>query len=77
MIAKKKPNAKHKEGWKKPLEDKLMINVDVAFDVDSARVIIRDYTGQCIAAAQGFLPHVVDAPMAEAYAFREGLVLAQ
>jgi ribonuclease HI len=63
------------------LEGKLMINIDAAFDVDSGRgatgVVIRDYTGHCIAASQLFLPHVVDAPMAEAYALREGLVLAQ
>jgi hypothetical protein len=54
-----------------------MINVDVAFDVNSGKsaagVIIRDYTGQCIAAVQRYLPYVVDAPMAEAYALREGL----
>jgi hypothetical protein len=51
------------------------------FDIDSGReaigVIIRDYTGQFVAARNMFSPHVVDAPMAEAYAFREGLVLAQ
>jgi ribonuclease HI len=58
-----------------------MFNVDAAFDIDSGReaigVIIRDYTGQFVAARNMFSPHVVDAPMAEAYAFREGLVLAQ
>jgi hypothetical protein len=58
-----------------------MINIDAAFDVDSGRgeigVVIRDYTRQCVAASQLFLPHVVDAPMAEAYVFRKGLVLAQ
>jgi ribonuclease HI len=40
-------------------------------------VVIRDRTGGYIAAMQTFLPHVVDAPMAEAYAFRDGLTLAQ
>ena len=59
----------------------LKINVDDAFDIQSGRgaggVVIRDYRGQCIAASQKFLPYVVDAPMAEAYALREGLVLAQ
>jgi hypothetical protein len=30
-----------------------------------------------MAALPTFLPHVVDAPMAEAYAFRDGLTLAQ
>jgi ribonuclease HI len=70
-----------KEGWKKPLEGKLMINIDGAFDNESGRgaagIIIRDYMGQFVAAAQVFLPHIVDAHMAEAYAFREGLSLAQ
>jgi ribonuclease HI len=81
MRASKKPQVKQKEGWKRPLEGKLMINIDAAFDVDSGRgatgVVIRDYTGHCVAASQLFLPHVVDAPKAEAYAFCEGLVLAQ
>jgi hypothetical protein len=47
-----------------------MINIDATFDIDSkkgaAGVVIRDYTGQCVAAAHVFLPHVVDAHMAEA-----------
>jgi hypothetical protein len=37
MLAKKKPHAKPEEGWCKPLERKLMINVDAAFDVDSGK----------------------------------------
>jgi hypothetical protein len=45
-----------------------MINIDVAFQIDSGRgatgVVVRDYTGQCIAAANCFLPHVLDAPVA-------------
>jgi hypothetical protein len=57
-----------------------MINVDAAFDEDSRKgatgVVIRDSSGSCIAAMQTFLAHVVDAPMAEAYAFRDGLTLA-
>ena len=40
-------------------------------------VIIRDHTGSCIAAANRFLDHVGDAPMAEALALRDGLRLAQ
>jgi ribonuclease HI len=63
------------------MEGKLMINIDATFDIDNGRgaagVIIRDYMGHFVAAAQVFLPHVVDAHMAEAYAFREGLTLAQ
>jgi hypothetical protein len=48
MEALKKSAVKQKEGWKKPLEDFIMINVDAAFDVDSGNgatgVIIRDHT---------------------------------
>ena len=58
-----------------------MVNVDAAFDFGtgsgSTGVIIRDEKGQWIAAAHSFLPHVIDAPMAEAYALKEGLMLAQ
>jgi ribonuclease HI len=81
MKSNRKEKEAKKEGWKKPMEGKLMINIDAAFDIDSGRgaagVIIRDYMGHFVAAAQVFLPHVVDAHMAEAYAFREGLTLAQ
>ena len=70
-----------RQGWKKPQEEKLMVNVDGAFDTGtgsgSTRVIIRDEKGQWIAAAHSFLPHVIDAPMAEANALKEGLMLAQ
>jgi ribonuclease HI len=81
MMAAKKPQRRKEVTWSKPLEGMLKINVDVAFDIQSGRgaggVVIRDYRGQCIAASQKFLPYVVDTPMAEAYALREGLVLAQ
>jgi hypothetical protein len=39
--------------------------------------IIRDYSGGALAAAHNFVPHLIDAPMAEAYALKEGLMLAQ
>jgi ribonuclease HI len=72
---------KSRRGWKKPLEGNLMVNVDAAFDEDSGKgatgVVIRDSTGGCIAAMQTFLPRVVDAPMAKAYAFRDALTLPQ
>ena len=70
-----------RQGWKKPQEEKLMVNVDGAFDTGtgsgSTRVIIREEKEQWIAAAHSFLPHVIDAPMAEANALKEGLMLAQ
>ncbi|KAK3151155.1 hypothetical protein QOZ80_3AG0242440 [Eleusine coracana subsp. coracana] len=58
-----------------------MENIDVAFDADSETgatgVVIRDSGGGFIAGRALFLEHVLDAPMAEAYALREGLFLAQ
>jgi hypothetical protein len=78
MIAMKKSNAKQSEGWRKPMEAKLMINVDAAFDVDSGReaigVVIRDYTGQCIVQQLNdfFRMLLKNLYMAEAYDFREG-----
>lgn len=39
--------------------------------------IIRDYSGGALAAAHNFVPHLIDAPMAEAYSLKEGLMLAQ
>ncbi len=58
-----------------------MVNVNAGFDVDSESgntgVVIRDIYGACVAATQEILPHVSDAHMAEAYALRDGLMLAQ
>ena len=42
----------------------------------STRVVIRDHSG-VFAAAHSFVPHVIDAFMAETYALKEGLLLAQ
>jgi hypothetical protein len=53
MIAARKPKAKQRDGWKKPEEGKLNINVDAAFDENTGKgatgVIIIDYNGQFIA----------------------------
>jgi hypothetical protein len=69
------------QGWLKPPEGKVTVNVDAAFDEDegcgSVGVVIRDSTGGVLAAAHSFVPHLIDAPMAEAYALKEGLMLAQ
>ena len=73
--------SKIRKGWSKPPEGKLMINVDASFDSDtgsgSTGVVIRDATGECVAASCCHLPHVTDAAMAEAYALRDGQKLAQ
>jgi hypothetical protein len=53
MIAARKPKAKQRDGWKKPEEGKLNINVDAAFDENTGKgatgVIIIDCNGQFIA----------------------------
>jgi hypothetical protein len=62
-------------------ESKVMVNVDATFEEDggcgSVDSIIRDSSGGVLAAAHSFVPHLVDAPMAEAYALKEGSMLAQ
>lgn len=77
----RKKTARRNEVWKRPPEGKLMINIDASFDINSGSgstgVIIRDVAGGCLAAAQSFLAQVVDAPMAEAHALEEGLLLEQ
>jgi ribonuclease HI len=69
------------QGWMKPPEGKVMVNVDASFDDDigsnSVGAIIRDCMGGVLAATHSFVSHLVDAPLAEAYALKEGLMLAQ
>ena len=58
-----------------------MINVDAGFDETkgsgSSGAVIRDLSGGFIAASHSFVPYTVDAASAEAYALRNGLLLAQ
>ena len=74
-----KKGSKLRQGRKKPPEGKVMVNVDAAFNEDeecgSVGDIIRDCSGGALAATHSFVPHVIDAPMAEAYALKEGLML--
>jgi hypothetical protein len=76
-----KKGSKLKQGWKKPPEGKVMVNVDAAFNEEngcgSVGAIIRDCPGGALAAAHSFVPHLIDTLMAEAYALKEGLMLAQ
>jgi len=59
----------------------LMINVDGSFAEitgdGSTGVVIRDNSGGFIAASYSYISHVLDATMAEAFALRDGLLLAQ
>lgn len=70
-----------RQGWKKPPEGKVRVNVNTSFDADvgcgSVGAIIRDSTGGVLVAAHSYVPHLVDAPMAKAYALKEGLMRAQ
>ena len=66
-----------RKGWKKPPEGKIMVNVDASFadGMGSTGVVVRDSGGGFVAASTSFLQSVLDAPMAEAYALKEGLCL--
>jgi len=76
-----KKDAKLRQGWRKPAEGYLSLNIDASFNEDmgcgSTGAIIRDSSGGLIAASNTFIPYLVDAPMAEAFALKEGLMLAQ
>ena len=72
---------KERQGRQKPSEEFVKVNIDASFDEGtgsgSTSVVIRDWTGGAIAASHTFLPYLVDAPMAVAFALKEGLLLAQ
>jgi ribonuclease HI len=78
--AKKKKSGIVRHGWKKPKEEFVKLNVDAGFDLDSGTgstgSIIRDDRGYFIAASSRGIPFVSDASTAEAYALRDGLILA-
>jgi ribonuclease HI len=67
--------------WCRPPEDLLKINVDAACNEDEGRencgIVIMDSSGKFIADTCMDLPYVDDPMMAEAYALREGLCMAQ
>jgi ribonuclease HI len=70
-----------KDGWKKPPEGYLKLNVDAGYDettsTGSTGAVIRDSSGGFIAASQRYLDNVIDAPTCEVIALRDGLLLAQ
>jgi hypothetical protein len=67
-------------GWSKPPESKVKLNVDACFDpisgLGGTGAVIRDSHGSFIAGCNRTLPHIADAPTAEAMALRDGLLLA-
>ena len=68
------------ERWCKPEPRQVKLNVDASFHYDSSAgstgAILRDYQGNFVAAETTYLPHVASPMMAEAYAMRQGLILA-
>ena len=76
-----KKSAKVQSGWKKPPEDFVLLNVDASFNhtrsSGSTGAVLRDSAGSFVAATVNCFEHVLDAPMAEAMALREGMALAQ
>ena len=76
-----KKEAREKEGWKRPIEDFVKLNIDGSFNEEigtgTTGAIIRDHTGGVVAMGQRYLSHVGDAPVAEAYALLDGLRLAE
>jgi len=76
-----KKSIKQREGWKRPPEGKLLINIDGSFreesDSGGTGVVIRDSKGTFIAGSCNYMEHVVDAPTSEVMALKEGLLLAQ
>ena len=76
-----KKEAREKEGWKRPIEDFVKLNIDGSFNEETGTgatgAIIRDHTGGVVAMGQRYLSHVGDAPVAEAYALLDGLRLAE
>ena len=77
----KTKKVKKEEGWKKPPDGKLLLNVDVSYKAESSTgstgAIIRDSTQSFIGARICYRENLADAAMAEANALKEGLVLAQ
>jgi ribonuclease HI len=59
----------------------VLLNVDASFNhtrsSGSTGAVLRDSAGSFVAAAVNCFEHVLDAPMAEAMALREGMALAQ
>ncbi|XBI06774.1 uncharacterized protein [Aegilops tauschii subsp. strangulata] len=77
----KKSAEPRRNGWTKPLEGFVKLNVDASFRALSLQgavgVVLRDHKGGFVAASSEQLEHVADAGTAEAYALRRGLLLAQ
>jgi ribonuclease HI len=80
-MKKVKNNTKKEQGWKRPPEGELLLNVDASYSPERGSggtgAIIRDSTGSFVGARVSFYEFMSDAATAEVTALREGLVLAQ
>jgi ribonuclease HI len=58
-----------------------MFNIDASYDDNngcgSTGAIIRDSSGEMITSTNNYIPQLVDALMMEAYALKEGMMLAE
>jgi ribonuclease HI len=72
---------KKEEGWRRPPEGELLLNVDASYTPElgsgGTGAIIRDSTGSFLGARVSYLESMSDAITAEVTALREGLALAQ
>jgi hypothetical protein len=79
--AKRNPLSGKKSLGHAPTEGTIKINADAAFHVDQGKgslaAVARDFKGKFLCASCKELPFMADPFMAEAYALREGLSMAQ
>jgi len=72
---------KKEEGWRRPPEGELLLNVDASYTPElgsgGTGAIIRDSMGSFLGASVNYLEFMSDVITAEVNALREGLVLAQ
>ena len=80
FLAQKENSGIRRQGWEKPKEGFVKLNIDAAFSSETfsggSGAVIRDDRGLFIAASCSGIPNVRDAATAEARALRDGLILA-
>jgi ribonuclease HI len=81
LKVKKNKSARIKMGWSKPPAGFMKLNTDAAVNVETRRAstgcVIRDASGQFVAACRNEIDGVIDVTTAEAQAVRDGLRLAE
>uniref|UniRef100_A0A803PY89 RNase H type-1 domain-containing protein n=1 Tax=Cannabis sativa TaxID=3483 RepID=A0A803PY89_CANSA len=81
MQSRPEQDVRPKRSWQPPPPDHVLINIDASVVQDKPgcglSAIIRDHNGQLIVAESLFIPGMLSIQLAEAYAIRMGLLLAQ